>query len=661
MDFKKIDTGIAGDGKDIIYVDGTYYLVSIDPNGVATSEDLINWTFHEFEEANNNLDSIAYGNGIFVVACDTTGGIFTSNDGITWTHRNLTVYSKVGQRNIKAAFNTVRFVNNQFVIVTGTTWTTTHSDGTKTYRDEGHVLVSKNGINWTDKFECDESSLMEISYNNGLYVVVGTYGGIFTSNNLTAWQKRTSNTSLKLVGISYGKSLFVITGADGTILTSKNGIDWTKRKSNTNSYLIRSRYGNGLYVAVGYNAVVLTSIDGITWQEQDEGYTKGCWYGMVYSNNRYVITGNRLSNSGNIALVYFDISRDLPDYGNSCLFFYDTSLNQLGIIDEFISLRWRRKFFEAGEFTLVVSPDENNIRLLKPDNIIIRENYTEAAIIEYIEIEDTGDEIELKVSGRFLSSVFERRIIKNTINFSGEVINGMKMLIDNCIPISDNIEIEPTQLFSPSINFQCTYKNLYPYLVKLSKFSLIGFRLVPNVENKVFIFENYKGKDRTSLQSENEKYAFSVEQHNMERANFIFSTKTKYNYVLVGGQGEGSNRVLVSVSNGDHSGFDLRETFVDARNNSSNNLSASEYSQQLEDLGNQTISDEFYAFDTTVDTRDYKVKWDLGDIIDLEKEEWDITEQKMIVEIEEVYEDNVKSVSVVLGSPLPDEFEDKEV
>ena len=444
MDFNFIDTGITGNGKDIVYANGSYYMASINPGGVSYSSDLKNWTFKLLDEDDDNLDSITYGNSIFVIASNADNGIYTSSDGINWINRELKVYSNYAKNNIKASFNTVRFVNNQFVIVTGTQYT--NSAGAITRR-EGHVLVSNNGINWTDKVEL-ANSLMEIAYGNGMYVAVGTEGSIYTSTDLSNWTKRISNTSLKLVGVSFGKGLFVITGDSGTILTSSDGINWVKQVSNTDSYLIRSRYGNGMYVAVGYNCTVLTSIDGINWTEQDDGFTGGTWYGMVYANNRYVITGNHLVSTGNIPLLYLDVTRDLVDYENDCIFVYDKNLNLLGIIDEFISLQWTRKYFEAGEFELVVTPDENNIALLtNKDNILIRNNYTESAIIETYDIEDNSDEVELTVSGRFLSSIFDRRILQKTINFSAiylgarQALSTLKEMTDASVDYTETVNL----------------------------------------------------------------------------------------------------------------------------------------------------------------------------------------------------------------------------
>ena len=66
-----------------------------------------------------------------------------------------------------------------------------------------------------------------------------------------------------------------------------------------------------------------------------------------------------------------------------------------GIIDGYSSLRWRRRFFEPGEFELHCPATAETLTLLRPENIIHRLDRQEAAIIEGVDIKstDTGDEI----------------------------------------------------------------------------------------------------------------------------------------------------------------------------------------------------------------------------------------------------------------------------
>lgn len=342
-----------------------------------------------------------------------------------------------------------------------------------------------------------------------------------------------------------------------------------------------------------------------------------------------------------------------------CIYIFNTEMELQGIIDSFISLRWRRKYFEAGEFEIVIAPDPNNIDLIKSDNIVVRNNSIEAGIIENININDDGTQIEITISGRFLSAILERRIVKKRINFTGSVIEGMKKLLNQMTKLSNILEIEPTTIPSEKITFQCTYKNVYEYLIKLSKYSNIAFRIVPDIENKKMIFQNYVGVDRTNKQMENEQYQFSDTAFNIEKSEYDYSNKNECNYVLIGGQGEAEERVLTEISLG-KSCMELRERFVDARNESPNDLTDSEYREILKSLGREQLNEETKTLEVTADTIDYKDKWDLGDIVDVWISEWKISQEFRITEVEEIVEEGQRTVYATFGDTLSEPFENDE-
>lgn len=503
---------------------------------------------------------------------------------------------------------------------------------------------------------------MDIDYYNGTYVRVGCTGSIYTSSNLNNWTRRTSGTNLKLVGISYGKSQFVVVGDQGIILTSSNGINWTKQDSTTDSYLIRSRYANGMYIACGYNGTILQSIDGISWQDIDEG-TAGVRYGLAYNNenNIMIITAYKYTTTGTIPIYILNLSRELSadSEEDSSLFFFDKELNMLGIVDYFISLRWRRKYFEAGEFEIVLPVNDYTLQFIDTDVIVMRNNYTEAGIIETIEYSDDGENEEVTLSGRFLSSLLERRIVRSKINFSGNTIEGMNTIVNAMTPLTTQWETETVTMSSPHIDFQCTYKNVYEYLCKLAEFSNIGIRIVPNVDSKVYMFEVWKGVDRTSEQNENDQYSFSDDNYNIEQGSLVISEKTKATYVLVGGTGEDTSRILVAVDDG-ATGFDRYEVFSDQKGLSNNNLSDSAYKAQLQDIGEGKLSDGTFKLEVTaLVQQDYKTKWNLGDIVNIKKEKWGVYTSYRIIEVEETIEDGKKTIYPTFGSPLSSAWDDE--
>lgn len=655
------DTHVTGAGKGIVYVDGKYYLLSESPAKVCVSEDLENWTEYQLNDSYLKPSNIAYGNGIFVItgSAGTTNNTYYyySKNGINWIPKVL----NTGE-NFSMHSNTCKFINNRFVFTTGyrTSRSGQQISSTKQFYE------TTDGVNVTRHDytiqESKSTATMDIDYKNGMYVSIGELGSIFTSSNLINWTRRTSGVDVKLVGISYGKGQFVVTGDKGTILTSSNGINWTKQDSTTDSYLIRSRYANGMYIACGYNGIILQSIDGVMWQDIDDG-TSGVRYGLAYNNedNVMVITAYRYSSTGTIPIYILNLTRELSadSEEDSTLFFFDKELNMLGIVDYFSSLRWRRKYFEAGEFEIVLPVNDYVMQFIDKNVLVMRNNYTEAGIIETIEFSDNGTDEELIISGRFLSSLLERRIVKSKINFSGNTIEGMNTIVNAMTPLTEQWETEAVTMTSPHIDFQVSYKNVYEYLCKLAEYSNIGFRVVPNVDSKVYMFEAWEGKDRTSEQSINEQYSFSDDSFNIEQCKLVMSEKTKVNYVLVGGQGEDTNRVLVSVDEG-ISGFDRYEVFSDQKSLTKGSLSDNDYKAKLRSVGEGKLSDGTFQLEVTaLVQQDYKEKWNLGDIVNIKKEKWGVYTTYRIIEVEETIEDGKKTIYPTFGSPLSSAWDDE--
>ena len=342
------------------------------------------------------------------------------------------------------------------------------------------------------------------------------------------------------------------------------------------------------------------------------------------------------------------------------IYVYTRDLELIGIIDFFSSLRWRRKYYEAGEFELHIPLNSQTEKYLKKDNLIIRDDAIEVGIIESFTINDAGDDgVEVIIYGRFLSSILDRRIIKSKINFSGKILLGERKILNEMTPFSKLLISEAT-LDSDSVVFQVSYKNVYEYLVTLAKISSIAHRISVDIPNKKMIYENYQGLDRTETQSSNSRYEFSEDKGNIEKADYTYDSKSEKNFALVGGQGEGDARILVEVNSGNYSDFDLRETFVDAKSESNSGLTAAQYNEVLKTKGRENLSDPVESMEVTAYATDYKTGWDLGDIVNTKKESWGKSLKKRIVEIEETIENSNQKIFATFGDPLAETFSEKE-
>ena len=187
----------------------------------------------------------------------------------------------------------------------------------------------------------------DIAYANGVYVVVGGAGYIFSSTNGTSWTSRTSGTSKYLSSVIHDGSQFVASGGEGTpILTSTDGITWTNKGNATSTssslnngkkmiydgekYIFISSnaiyystnltswnniptsnigvsttlwdiaYGNGKYVACGTSNAILTSDNGISWSNTST--LTGTFYSVDYCNGLFLLSagGNIYSSTNGI-------------------------------------------------------------------------------------------------------------------------------------------------------------------------------------------------------------------------------------------------------------------------------------------------------------------------------------------------------------------------
>jgi len=341
------------------------------------------------------------------------------------------------------------------------------------------------------------------------------------------------------------------------------------------------------------------------------------------------------------------------------LYIYSPTIEQQGVIDSYSSFRWRRRFFEPGEFELHCPATDKNLLLLKEKNIIHRLDRKEGGLIEGVTVSTIkGDGDEITVVGRFISSKLSDRIITPTINFSGTVEVAMRKVVsDNAItarPIN-LLSLGALNGFTPTTAFQATYKYVLPTLTALAKSSGIGFRVRLDVPNKALVFETYQGVNRTVTQTAIPYVLFSKEFNNIVNPKYVFNSQNHKNYAIVGGEGEGAARVIVEVDQ--TNGEPRRELWVDAKDLTQGDLTLADYQAQLRQRGLEKLvelekSESFSADALNTKNFEYLTNWDLGDIVSFEK--WGIRLDQRITEVEEVDENSVITITPVCGTPLPE-------
>ena len=254
----------------------------------ATTVDMgVNWT-ERTSAADNNWQSVAYGNGLFVAVAATGSGnrVMTSPDGITWTPRSSAVDND---------WKSVTYGNGLFVAVAAS------GSGNR-------VMTSPDGITWTIRTSAADYNWSCVTFGNGLFVAVAStgYNKLMTSPDGITWTIGTVLWS-PMLSVTYGNGLFVAVSINNTrapVLSSSDGITWTEIV--IKSLITSITYGNGLFIVVtryGAGNRVMTSPDGITWTARTSAADNN-WTSVTYGNGLFVAvasdgTGNRVMTSAN--------------------------------------------------------------------------------------------------------------------------------------------------------------------------------------------------------------------------------------------------------------------------------------------------------------------------------------------------------------------------
>lgn len=336
---------------------------------------------------------------------------------------------------------------------------------------------------------------------------------------------------------------------------------------------------------------------------------------------------------------------------------YDRDLYRIGQLENQTSLIWTRKFFEPGDFEIHAPITPQNLALFQAGNLVSFKGAVDAGIVEDIEKEDSDIKNEITVKGRFITSYFDRRVIPGTVNYDNALIEVvMRELYGDCVSIP-LVELGELHGFTPRVSFQATYRNLQVVLTKIAKYGLIGYRLTPDFNNHKIVFDTMQGTDHSYAQSENNRVIFSEDYNNLKNAIYKFNNQGLKSYAIVGGQGEGSSRRIVTVGGG--SGLDLRQVFVDARDLSPDNLTTAQYDAVLRQRGYEELQKDIESETLECETAPeinftYKVHYDLGDIVTVQKKSWGLYMNQRITELKEVYEYGGGYVVPTLGDPLPE-------
>jgi hypothetical protein len=269
-----------------IYANGKFYAVASNQN-IYSSVDGITWT--TTATTSQYLTAIIYANGKFIavgfkyISTILNSSILVSTDGVSWTEYNPAVY---------IGLEAITFGNGKYVAV---------GQGTVGFA-ENNVITSTDGINWTLSVQSGLYGLQSIAYGNGKYVAVSSLltagvNQIFYSSNGITWNQQAFTYANEFIFFHNNK--FTVGNAYST-----DGINWISTPSIGALKPRGITFGNGIYVAVGTppnNNQIAISTDAISW-EIFEAPTYKVWNTISFGNNRFVALAQ--ANTNNIMISY---------------------------------------------------------------------------------------------------------------------------------------------------------------------------------------------------------------------------------------------------------------------------------------------------------------------------------------------------------------------
>lgn len=332
------------------------------------------------------------------------------------------------------------------------------------------------------------------------------------------------------------------------------------------------------------------------------------------------------------------------------IYILNENLQLLSCIDIYKSLVWCERYYTASEFELELPASRENINMLKKNYYVSIDDSQYTMIIDEIEINtdaEAGD--TLKVKGKSLEFLLNRRIIWSQTTVSGNVENAIyKLLNENIMGGAstnrkiNNFTMQKTGKFERyKVDAQYTGDNLYDVIVSMCQNFNIGFQIL--LQDGKFVFTLYEGVDRSYNQNAVPFVVYSPDFENIINSNFYTSSRDYANVALIGGEGEGTARKMAMYGSG--AGIARREIFVDARDLSQNledsdeskRISDLDYIAQLKQRGAEGLAERqvINSFDGEIEAEYnyvYKKDFYVGDIIQISTE-YEIEAAARIIEM----------------------------
>lgn len=243
------------------------------------------------------------------------------------------------------------------------------------------------------------------------------------------------------------------------------------------------------------------------------------------------------------------------------IFILDALLRHIDVVDEYISFIWTERWSSMGDFELVTVATPNNKYRFVPDTKL---SITQSKRVMIVETVEETDDVEngsvLKVKGRCLNSLIQKRVAARVSPITSLILNTwdtygfspMELLdlyffsicYDGELSTGDIIPfVQLSGSLYPAENIPDPYpsgieyslkpKDLYAALREICDAYDIGFRFYRDPNASKLYFEPTMGSDRTMAQTDFPPVTFSQDMANLIDTTEFTDYSSYYNAVQV--------------------------------------------------------------------------------------------------------------------------------
>lgn len=341
------------------------------------------------------------------------------------------------------------------------------------------------------------------------------------------------------------------------------------------------------------------------------------------------------------------------------IYILDRNLNIVGVISTYDSILWTEKVHEPGNIKAVFVFTEKMNRILQRGYLLYKTDELQPAVItrKTLKLNKYGQQT-ITIQGYMVTRYFRQRIIWKKMIMKGTPEQLMRQMVQEQIIAPEDetrkiplIELGDQQNFDmDEVEKQITYDNLQEALTDMSKTTELGYRLRLDYARKKLVFEVYRGTNRT--QGTEHPCIFTRKFKNVFTQEYNEDEGNYKNVCLVGGPGEDTDRVLVTVGSG--AGLDRYEMFYNASGYSEDGITAAVLQDQLRQKGLEKMSAYYIAkaFEVKIN-KEKAMKFDLGDYVTCKDTQWGITVDTQVKVIQKGYSKTEASYVITLGDDVP--------